>query len=101
MSFLVHHILDKDGNKRATLFAQGGIDMQGLNYQVGWAMCCKRDVFAKKEGVALARTRAEKYAERPPKQKIPEFVSLALPKFLERCDKYFKGKHRPGWTHFA
>jgi len=97
MSFLVHHILDNSGNKRGTLFAQGPLSPMEVTYQVGWAMCNKKDNFDKKAGVALARSRAETYEQRMRVKKTPKFVLDALPLFLSRCDKYFKGKHRPAW----
>lgn len=100
MSFIVQHILDDKGNKRGTLYAQGPMDPASTQYMVGWAMCNKKDSFSKQGGVALAMARAQKYTERPPTlEKLPFFVLKAIPEFLLRCDKYFQGKRRPGWTY--
>lgn len=97
MSFIVQHIVDNHGQRRGTLYAEAA-DPGQVGFQVGWAMCNKKDVFTKKTGVGLARTRAHKYEERQPKKAIPEFIQKALPAFLERCDKYFQGMNRPEWV---
>ena len=101
MGFKVMHVKDAKGRSRGTLFAQSPTFPGSQLYMVGWAMCNKKDVFAKKEGVGLARVRAEAYeAGRQPGvkgPKIPQFILTAMPAFLDKCDKYFKGNRRPAW----
>ena len=98
MSFLVKHLVDSKGIKRGTLYAGAHDREPHGSFMVGWAMCNKTDVFAKRAGVKLARDRASTYDNegRTPKD-LPKFILDAMPGFLARCTKYFQGKQAPGW----
>jgi len=102
MSFLVKHLVDDEGVKRATLYA-GAPDRKPYGrFIVGWAACNEGDVFSKKAGVTLARDRAKVYSEQGRRPRfLPPVILEALPDFLARCRKYFQGKDLPGWCQIA
>lgn len=50
--------------------------------QIKWSLCRKADKFSPTEGLAQALNRQE--------GTMPKTVQKALPKFLDRCKRYFK-----------
>lgn len=82
---LIKHIRDERNNPIATLV---GLQDQDGSIKIGYAKCHDSlDTFSKKWGIRIAEGRARTdYRER----NVPYIVKKHMPKFVERCQKYFK-----------
>jgi len=60
--------------------------------RIGWSALNTKsaDVFDKSEGIALAKTTAHKYITGDVLKSTPTIVKKHLPKFIDRCQRYFK-----------
>jgi len=86
---LISHIRNKNKQPFATLVA---IPVSDNKFSINYSMCHKNlDVFDKKKGIEIAKKRAltRNYTEQ---ENIPMVVQNYIPKFLERCSRYFKNR---------
>lgn len=84
---LISYSRDKNRNPTGVLVAikTGG----NGEFNIGYAQCRKNDKFHKKMGLEIATGRAEinNYKDW---DKVPVNISKMLPKFIKRCEKYYK-----------
>lgn len=85
MSEIKKIVKDRKGNPKGILLA---VDM-GDHVNIGFSSCkTKYDKFDKDFGTRLARTRAFKGSSKTSYSIVEE-----MPKFRDRCRRYFKGKY--------
>ena len=77
---------------------------------IGYSLCCRpwfkerncesrpHDQFNIIKGIQIAFDRAVKKPGRKEENDIPGTIERALPKFIERCNRYYKGKPYPKWV---
>ena len=86
---LVSYYRDKKNNPHGVLLAIPSKSDGGFN--IGFAQCRKTDKFSKKMGLKIALGRA-KYETIEGWINAPHNLRKMLPKFIKRCEKYYKVK---------
>lgn len=96
MTEIWEYIRDKKNRKVGILYANS----DEKNVRISFSKChTMYDEFDPELGFKIARDRSVKTPENVPKKyNIPFSVQDKLPKFIDRCSRYFKDKKMPKWT---
>ncbi len=86
---LISYYRDKKNNPRGVLVAIPSESDGGFN--IGFAQCRKTDKFSKKMGLNIALGRA-KVESLESWDNAPHNLRKMLPKFIKRCESYYKIK---------
>jgi hypothetical protein len=82
---LISYLRDKNGEPKGVLVAT---KMHEGGYNVGYSFCSKYDRFCKKLGLRIALGRASFVTDII--ENMPRDLRKILPKFIQRCEKYYK-----------
>ena len=102
MNEIVEYIRERKRGRVVKTGVLVGHSENGSPIQIGWSKVMLRqggetkDAFDKERGLAIARGRQEKLNLNTT---IPHVVKKNLPRFKERCQKYFKGANFSALTN--
>jgi hypothetical protein len=82
---LISYIRDKNGEPRGVLVAT---KLGDSGFNIGYSFCSKYDRFSKKLGLRIALGRASYVTDIV--ETMPRELRKMLPKFIQRCEKYYK-----------
>jgi hypothetical protein len=84
--FLVTYMRDKKNRPRGVLAAMATTN----GCAVAYSLCCRRDIFKKEQGRALALGRLFTHSDTKAPMLLPHSMSKHYHEFVARCEKYFK-----------
>lgn len=95
---IFEYLKDNKNRKVGILFAEN--NGEDKKVKIGYSKCHQKfDVFNKDIGFDIAKGRARKHSDLLfDKYQVPFIVQRKLPKFIDRCQRYFKDKKLPKWT---
>ena len=89
---MTQYVNGDNGHHRGVMVAFTG---DNGTFHLGFALCCKKDTFNKKQGRKIAIGRAYKWHEGD-KRNIPDSIAEALLSFTDKAERILEQK-RPTW----
>lgn len=93
---MVKYIKNDKNQKNGVLVSYFNIATNKVH--IGYSVCCKKDKFNRETGIQIAFQRAVAYEEKDRNPNLPRIIKQALPYFIVRCSKYYKGKKFSSWV---
>jgi hypothetical protein len=97
--FLREYVYEKKHGVRRKKGVLIGVKEENGTVCIGFSSCSPRDEFDRYFGNEVAVHRAYKYCERLPRT-VPFSIREKLPKFVDRCKRYFKTEDFPSWVSY-